>query len=101
MKIKKGDNVMVMSGKDSGKKGKVESVDQKNMKVLLPELNVYKKHVKKSDAFPKGGILELSRPVNVANVMLICPKCSKTSRVGTKIVDQKKVRFCKKCEQVI
>jgi len=101
MKIRKGDQIVVISGKDNGKKGKVESVNSKNRTILIPELNTYKRHVKKSDAFPQGGIIELSRPMKIANVALICPKCDKKTKVAYKTIDKVKKRVCKKCEAVI
>lgn len=101
MKIRKGDQIVVISGKDNGKKGKVESVNSKTETVLVPELNTYKRHVKKSDAFPQGGIIELSRPLKIDNVALICPKCDKKTKVAYKIIEKVKKRICKKCEAVI
>ncbi len=101
MKIKKGDNIIVLSGKDKGKKGKVESVDSKNEKALVPEINTYKRHVKKSDAFPQGGIIELSRPITISNIAIMCPKCDKSGKIGYKMENDKKVRFCKKCKAII
>ncbi|MFQ5452072.1 MAG: 50S ribosomal protein L24, partial [Candidatus Paceibacterota bacterium] len=66
MKIRKGDKVRVMAGKDKGRTVKVERVYKKQKKVLLPEINIYKKHVKKSDKLPQGGVVELPRPLEVS-----------------------------------
>lgn len=101
MKIRKGDKVKIMVGKDKGKEGIVEKVYPKQFKVLVPGVNLYKKHIKKSENFPKGGVVELPRPIAVAKVMLVCRGCGKPTRVGFKITGRKKVRICKKCESVI
>ncbi len=101
MKIRKGDSIQVTSGKDAGKKGTVSAVSIKNRVVMVPELNTYKKHVKKSDAFPQGGIIELSRPLKVDNVALVCPSCHKPTRVGYVTVEGNKKRSCKKCKAII
>ncbi len=101
MKIKKGDKVKIIVGKDKGKEGKIEKVYQKQNKVLIPGLNIYKKHVKKSEEFPKGGIVDFPRPINRSNVMFICPKCKKPTRLGLEIQGNKKNRVCKKCNSKV
>lgn len=101
MKIHKGDNIQIIAGKDAGKKGKVEKVNEKTGTVLVPDTNMYKRHVKKSEQFPQGGIIDLSRPLDVAKVALICPKCDKPTRVGYRTVDGIKKRVCRKCNAVI
>ncbi len=101
MKLRKGDQVLIISGKDKGKKGKIEKVYPKQLKVLIPGVNIYKKHIKKSDQFPQGGKIEVPRPINISKVMLICPKCNKPTRVGFVIEKKKKFRFCKKCQSRI
>lgn len=98
MKIKKGDKVRVIAGKDKGRDGKVEKVYRKQNKVSLPGINIYKKHIKKNEKMPKGGVVELPRPIDISKIMLICPTCSKPSRVGYKIEKNKKIRICKKCK---
>jgi large subunit ribosomal protein L24 len=98
MKIKKGDKVIVIAGKDKGRQGKVEKVYPKSEKVLIPEINVYKRHIKKNEQMPQGGIVALPRPLSVAKVMLICPVCKKPTRVGYRIEKNKKFRVCKKCQ---
>ncbi len=77
MKIKKGDKVKVITGKDAGREAIVEKVYRKNNKVLLPKINIYKKHIKKNEKMPQGGVVEVPRPMDVAKVMLICSKCGK------------------------
>lgn len=100
MKIKTGDIVQVLLGKDRGKSGKVLRVWTKETKVLIEGINVYKRHVKKTGQH-EGGILDLPKPINLSNVALICPSCKKTTRVGVKIEANNKVRICKKCHEEI
>lgn len=101
MKIHKGDKVKIMIGKDKGKDGTVSKVLQEKDKVVVEGANVYKKHVKPSAKFKEGGIVEIEKPIDVSNVMLICPKCNTATRVGLKIEGGKKYRVCKKCGEVI
>ena len=100
MKIKKGDNVMVLSGNDKGKTGEVLEVIPKTQKIKVKGVNVRKKHVK---AAPnrEGGIIPVEFPIHSSIVGLVCPKCGKTTRVGYVIEDGKKFRICKKCEAKI
>ncbi len=101
MKIKKNDTVKIIAGKDKGRQGKIEKVYKKSGKVLIPGINIYKKHIKKSEQTPQGGVVELPRPINVAKVMLVCPICKKTTRIGYVIERNKKYRVCKKCKSKI
>jgi len=101
MKIKKGDTVTVISGKDKGRQGKVEKVYRKSEKVLIQGINLYKRHIKKNEQMPKGGIISLPRPLFAAKVMLICPVCKKPTRIGYQIEKNKKIRICKKCQSKI
>lgn len=101
MKLKKGDNVLVTIGKDKGRKGKVEQVNPNRNSVLVTGVNVYKRHLKKRDEQHPGGIVDFPRPLSVAKVALICPKCGKATRVGYLMTKGEKVRICKKCEQKI
>ena len=97
MKIKKGDKVKILKGKDRGRESTVERVLPKEGKVLVSGLNVYKKAVRPTQQNQKGGIFEVTKPLPVENVMLICPKCKKPTRVGYRIEEGKKRRICKKC----
>ncbi|MEK7565436.1 MAG: 50S ribosomal protein L24 [Patescibacteria group bacterium] len=101
MKIKKGDKVKVIKGKDRNKEGEVARVFPKNDKVLINGLNLYKRHLQPRGEGQKGEIKELSRPFPASNVQLICPKCKLITRVGYQVDDGKKARICKKCQQII
>lgn len=96
MKIKKGDKVQVMLGKDRGKEGTVEYVLASKDRVFVGGVNLYKRHVKKMQGI-EGGIIDIPKSLNVSNVMLICPNCKKVSRVGFKVMGDTKMRVCKKC----
>ena len=97
MKIKRDDKVIVLSGKDKGKTGKVLVADPKALKVIVEGVNVATKHQKAQKKGQDGGIIKVETPIYVSKVQLVCPKCGKGTRVAHKIVDGKKVRVCKKC----
>ncbi|MCD6270936.1 50S ribosomal protein L24 [bacterium] len=101
MRIKKGDMVMVISGDDKGRKGKVIKVMPKKQRVLVEGLNIQKKHQKPRREGEKGQIVEKPGPIHISNVKLICPRCGKATRVARKIIEGKKYRVCKKCGQTI
>ncbi|MGB9911413.1 MAG: 50S ribosomal protein L24 [Microgenomates group bacterium] len=100
-KIKKGDTVVVLIGKDKGRKGKVEKIFPKEGKVLIPGINIVKKHVKPRKEGEKGGIVEIAKPLAVSKVALVCPKCGKPTRVGFLLTKEGKERICKKCQQAV
>ncbi len=97
MKFKKGDEVLVTAGKDRGKKGKIEKTILKRGAVLVAGVNLYKKHLKPRGQGKPGGIIDINKPLNVAKIALICPKCGKPTRVGYKSQE----RICRKCGGVI
>jgi len=102
MRIKKGDIVLVTTGKDAGKKGKVLRVLPGANKIVVEGINRVKKHQKPNRAIPQGGILRIETPMHASNVMLLCNKCDKPTRVGSRILDnQEKVRVCKNCGEII
>lgn len=101
MKIKKGDQVKVILGKDNGKTGKVLRVFPELGKILVEGANMIKKHIRPRKEGEKGQRLELPAKINVSNVMLVCPKCGKDTRVGAKKNADKAVRVCKKCNSEI
>ena len=99
MKIKKGDQVLIISGKDKGRKGKVLKTLPKKRKIMVEGINLRKKHIKAKRAGEKGQIIEIPAPIDISNMKLICSKCGKATRAGYKISDKKKYRICKKCGQ--
>ncbi len=106
MKIKKGDTILIISGKDKGRKSKVLEVLPKEQRVIIEGVNIRKKHVRPKKTGEKGQIIETPGPVHISNLKLICPKCGKAIRTGYKITSnikaqESKVRICKKCGQEI
>lgn len=107
MKIKKGDTVLIISGKDRGKKGKVTQVLSGENRIIVEGVNIRKKHVRQKRMGEKGQRVEVTTPFSVSNAKLICPKCNKSTRVGYRVFSkgergkQIKVRMCKKCRQEI
>lgn len=101
MKFKKGDEVKIIRGKDKGKTGKIEKVYPKKNTVLIPGVNLYKRHLKARSQREPSEIITKAKPLPVANVALICAKCHLTTRVGFVIKDDKKIKICKKCQQAI
>ena len=97
MNIKRDDKVIVLSGKDKGKEGKVLSVDPKAGKVIVEGVSVASKHSKPRKQGDKGGIIKLETPIYACKVMVVCPKCGKATRVAHKLENGKNVRVCKKC----
>jgi large subunit ribosomal protein L24 len=97
MKIKKDDKVIVLSGKDKGKQGKVLVADPKGLKVVVEGVNVATKHQKPRKQGEEGGIIKVETPIYVSKVQLVCPKCGTGVRVGYKMDGDKKIRVCKKC----
>lgn len=97
MKLKKGDNVMVLAGNDKGKTGEILEVIPKEDKIIVKGVNMRKKHVKPRKAGEEGGIVPAEYPIHSSKVNVVCPKCQKATRVGYIIEDGKKVRVCKKC----
>ena len=99
MKIKKGETVKVITGKDAGSEGKVLSIDAKNGKIVVEGINMVTKHAKPSQANPDGGIIQKEAPIDISNVMLVFK--GKATRVGFKMDGDKKVRFAKATGEVI
>lgn len=100
--IKKGDKVFVISGKDSGKSGKVLEILKDKSKVIVEGLNLSKKHMRRRSEADVGGIKEVPMPLNISKVALFCSSCSKPVRFGIKTLkDKNKMRICKKCQQAI
>lgn len=101
-KLRISDKVEVIAGKDKGRVGKVLSIDLEKAKVIVERINIVKKHQKPTDASQSGQILEKEAGISISNVMLVCPECAETVRVGKQILeDGTKVRICKKCKATI
>jgi len=101
MKLKKGDNVKIIKGKDKGKNGKIEKVFPKAKKVLIANVNLYKRHLKTRSQRQPSEIVTLTKPMPEANVAFVCPKCKRQSRIGFKIEKGLKSRICTKCKSEI
>jgi large subunit ribosomal protein L24 len=101
MKIKKGDTVKILYGKETGKQGTVVAVSPKKNSVIVEGLNLYKRHLKGDGQTRQSEILTIEKPFELSKVMLVCPNCNKPTRVGIKRVDGKPVRVCKKCNKDI
>lgn len=101
MKLKKNDEVAITKGKDKGKKGKIEKVFSKTGMVLIPGVNLYKRHYKSKVQNKPSEIIEITKPFHVGNVALVCPNCHKETRVGYKIENKEKIRICRKCNKKI
>lgn len=97
MKIKKGDNVIMLGGKDKGKNAKVIHVFPEQNKIVVEGLNLIKKHLRARKQGQKGQIISKERAINVSSVALVCKSCGKQTRLGYKIEGENKVRVCKKC----
>jgi len=102
MKIRKNDTVIIIAGKDRGKKGKVRRALPDKNRVIVEGLNMIKRHSRARRAARQAGIIELEAPIHVSNVMLLCDKCGKPTRVNFRfLADSKKVRICNSCQEVI
>jgi large subunit ribosomal protein L24 len=102
MRIRKDDAIVIIAGKDRGKKGKVRRALPSEDRVIVEGLNMIKRHSRAGRATRQGGIIELEAPIPVSNVMLICNKCGNPTRIGFRFLDDgKKVRVCNSCQEVI
>ncbi len=105
MKIKKGDTVLVKTGRDKNKIGKIISILKQKKKVVVEGLNIIKKHIKPQKQGQKGQIVEISAAIDVSNIMIICSKCKKATRtkiiISKELDKKKKFQVCKKCEKEI
>ena len=102
MKIRKNDTVLVITGKDKGKKGKVRFAYPKKERVVVEGINFIKRHSRTRGQARQAGIIELEAPIHISDVLLLCSKCNHPTRVGLRFLeDGKKVRFCRSCGEVI
>jgi large subunit ribosomal protein L24 len=100
MKIKKGDSVKILKGKDAGKIGKIIKSLPKENKVVVEGLNLVKKHIRPKKQGEKGQVVEVPRPINISNTMLICPLCGKPTRINIIRENDSRKRKCKKCQGI-
>ena len=108
MHVKTGDEVLIITGKDRGKRGKVKAAMPKEQRVVVEGLNMIKRHMKARGPGKPSGIIEREAPLSASNVMLICPRCGRAARTGHRFVEEtdykgrpRKVRFCKACDEVV
>lgn len=108
MHVKTGDEVLVIAGKDKGRRGKIKRSIPSAKRVVVEGLNIAKRHTKARGPGKPGGIIDIEAPLDISNVMLICPSCGRASRTGHRFLEetdhkgrQRKVRFCKACDAVI
>lgn len=101
MKLKKGDNVKIIKGKDKGKTGNIEKAFPREKKVLVPNVNQYKRHLKARSQQQPSEIVTLTKPMPISSVVFICPKCKKQSRLAYKLEKNTKLRICVKCKSEV
>jgi large subunit ribosomal protein L24 len=101
MNIKKGDVVVVISGDEEGRRGKVLEVHPKKNRVVVEGINLVKRHARMQRGGRPGGIMTIAAPIHISNVMLICPRCGKRTKVKRDVVENRRVRFCRECEEQI
>ncbi|MBF0342765.1 MAG: 50S ribosomal protein L24 [Nitrospirae bacterium] len=102
LSIKKEDTVVVLTGSEKGKKGRIIKVMPKKDSAIVENTNMIKKHMKPNKQYQQGGIIEKEAPMHISKLMLICPRCSKPTRIGNQLLESgKKMRVCKKCKEVI
>lgn len=102
MRIRRNETVVILSGRDKGKQGKVQKVYTKKGRVLVEGLNIVKRHQKPTGTVRQSGIIEQEAPVHMSNVLLVCPKCNKPTRVHYNFLEDKtKIRICKLCQEAV
>ena len=102
MHVHRDDTVLVLTGKDRGKKGRVIHLFSNEEKALVEKINMVKKHTRPNQQLPQGGIIEKEAPVHISNLKVVCTKCGKATRVAYKILSSgQKVRVCKKCKEIL
>jgi len=101
MKVRKGDTVLIISGKYRGKTGKVLRAFPTEKQILVEGVNLVKRHQRPKRPRQKGQIIEFPKPIDISNAKLVCPKCGKATRIGYKVTESRKYRICKECRQEI
>lgn len=99
--LKKGDTILVRAGKDKGRTGKIQRVLTKDRRIIVSGVNMVKKNLKPNAKNPHGGIIDYAAPIQISNVQIICPRCSKITRIEYKITSGSKLRQCKRCHESI
>jgi len=97
MRLKKGDNVKIISGKDRNKTGKITHVFPEKNRIVVEGINVHKKHSRSKKQGQKGQIIQMPMPIHISNVMIVCSTCGKATRINIKKTEKEKIRTCKKC----
>lgn len=108
MHVKTGDEVLVISGKNKGQRGKIKRSMPRENRVIVEGLNIIKRHMRPRGPGRPGGIIEMEAPIHASNVMLICPNCGRASRTGKRFLEEldhkgrsRKVRYCKACDSIL
>jgi large subunit ribosomal protein L24 len=101
LRLRKGDTVQAMKGKDKGKKGRVLTVFVDKKKALVEGINMLKKHKRRTQKDQQGGIISIESPISLSNLMIVCKSCNRPVRVGVKITDTTKTRICKSCKETL
>ena len=101
LELKKNDTVIVIAGREKGKKGRVLQIDRVKGRVIVESVNMVKKHMKPNQTFKQGGIIEREAALDRSNVMLLCPKCDKPTRISAASFEGSKARVCRKCKEVM
>ncbi len=99
--IRKGDEVVVLSGNERGARGKILSVDREKLRAIVERVALRKRHVRRTQDNPKGGVVEKESSLHISNLMLVCPRCGKPTRAGRKVENGQSRRVCKKCNEVV
>lgn len=101
MKFKTGDQIIVGSGKDRGKTGKIIKIDKSKNKAIVDGINIYKAHIKPSNKYPQGGVIDKNMPIALSNLNFLCSSCNKSTRVKYSGCKKEKTRICVKCKETI
>lgn len=101
LQLRKGDKVEIITGKDKGKKGKILRVDRDKGVLIVEGINLRKKHARKTQKNPKGGIIQSEGPINISNVQIVCTSCGEITRPMTRMTENERIRVCRKCEAQI
>lgn len=101
MKFKKGDQVLIISGDDKGKKGKIEKIFINDRKIIVSGINIHKKSIKPSKKNPSGGKVDIQLPISISNAVIICPSCNQPTKINYSLKNKDKKRICRKCKGLI